>query len=39
MYDNNPILHFKINLMDDGNNYNNKFVYTKEININNYGFA
>ena len=39
MYENCPVIYFKINMMDDGESYDNKFVYTKELNVQSYGFA
>ena len=39
MRDYTPMIYFKVNLMDDGQPYDNKFIYTKEISVHSYGFA
>ena len=36
---NSPVVYFKVNLMDNGQGYDDKFIYAKELSVKNYGFA
>lgn len=33
------MVYFKVNLMDNGQGYDDKFIYAKELSVKNYGFA